>query len=219
MKTTAGAVECQQPTLTSAINHPKISVITVGYNSLSDLKRCLPFFTSQSYPNFEIIVIDNGSQDGTTAYLSEHFPNIKLYSAEENLGFSGGNNWAAHLADGEYLAFINPDTTVELDWLDGLVEALQLPNVGIATSKILLMAQPDRMAHLSAAAAGASALRSRGMGLCNHARRGAHARQAEKLHLAGAQSGSDFEGAAARSEPAAGQRPRDFALRFLPSGI
>lgn len=142
---TASLVGQVQKESAQRVDHPKVSIITVGYNSLEDLKRCLPSFAAQQYPNFEIVVVDNASKDGTASYLSAHFPSVRLYCAERNLGFGGGNNWAAREAEGEYLAFINPDTTVEPDWLYRLVEALQDPQVGIATPKILMMSQPDRI--------------------------------------------------------------------------
>lgn len=136
-------ITMQHEQTTLQVNHPRVSIIIVGYNSLTDLKRCLPSLADQQYPNYEIIVIDNASHDGTAAYLSAHFPSVRLYSSDCNLGFSGGNNKAALEAEGEYLAFINPDTTVTPDWLYGLIEALQMPNVGIATPKILLMSQTN----------------------------------------------------------------------------
>ncbi|PJF28450.1 MAG: glycosyltransferase family 2 protein [Phototrophicales bacterium] len=142
---TASLVEQQQMEAVQQVDHPKVSIITVGYNSLEDLKRCLPSFMAQQYPNFEIVVVDNASKDGTASYLSAHFPSVRLYRAERNLGFSGGNNWAASEAEGEYLAFINPDTTVKPDCLYWLVETLQDRSVGIATPKILMMSQPDRI--------------------------------------------------------------------------
>lgn len=127
------------------IDTPKISIITIDYNELDNLKRSLPSFQAQTYPNYELIVIDNGSIDGSPDYVRAHFPDVTVIPAGGNLGFSGANNLGAHHAHGDYLVFINPDTTVAPDWLDGLLAALQDPTVGMATSKILIMSQPDKI--------------------------------------------------------------------------
>lgn len=129
----------------SAIDYPKVTIITVGYNHLNDLQRCLPSLYDQTYPNFEIVVVDNDSRDGSADYVEVEHPHVHLIRAGENLGFSGANNLGASEACGEFLVFLNPDTRVEPDWLTALLKAFDDPTVGLATSKILLMEQPDRI--------------------------------------------------------------------------
>jgi GT2 family glycosyltransferase len=142
---TASLVDKQQIRETDKAVYPKVSIITIDYNELDNLKRSLPSFLAQDYPSFEIIVVDNGSRDGSPAFIETTFPDVKVIAAGGNRGFSGANNLGAQHATGEYLVFINPDTTVAPDWLYGLLEALQDPEIGIATSKILIMAQPDKI--------------------------------------------------------------------------
>lgn len=140
---TASLVRQEQMETAGDSGYPKISIITIDYNEIDNLKRSLPSFLAQDYPSFEVIVVDNGSRDGSPAFIEANFPDVKVIAAGGNRGFSGANNLGAQHATGEYLVFINPDTTVAPDWLYGLLDALQDPDVGIATSKILIMAQPD----------------------------------------------------------------------------
>lgn len=134
------------PTEQAAVNQQttvNVSILIVNYNSLNDIMRCIPSLLAQSYDDYEIIIIDNASTDGSPDQIAETYPNIKLIRSEHNLGFGGGNNLAAQHAQGKYLAFLNPDTTVEPDWLPELVSTLeQHPEAGIATTKLLVMEEP-----------------------------------------------------------------------------
>jgi GT2 family glycosyltransferase len=119
------------------------SVIIVAYNQRADLARCLASLREST--DAEIIVVDNGSSDGTADYLAGEFPEVRLVRSQENLGFGGANNLAAGQAAGRYLAFLNPDTVVTPGWLGALVAALERdPSAGLATSKVLLLPDPER---------------------------------------------------------------------------
>jgi GT2 family glycosyltransferase len=124
----------------------RVSVILVSYNSRGDLMRCLPTLLPSITPQDEVIVVDNASSDGSADWIELTYPQILLIRSSENLGFGGGNNLGARNANGNYLAFLNPDTVVEHGWLDALVAVLENePAVGLATSKILLLNNPDRI--------------------------------------------------------------------------
>lgn len=100
-----------------------VSVIIVNYNSGDRLKRCLEALAHQTYKHFEIIVIDNASNDASVKTAQRAGLKFKLIEAEDNLGFAAGNNRAAEHAQGEWLAFLNPDAYAAQDWLTQLVEA------------------------------------------------------------------------------------------------
>lgn len=123
-----------------------ITVVVVSYNSRNYLQQCLASIQQEnSYP-YELIVVDNASQDGSADYVAEYFPWVRLVRSERNLGFSAGNNVAAQLAQGKYLMFLNPDTVVVPGTIDKLATILeQHPEVGIATAKILLLNQPEQI--------------------------------------------------------------------------
>jgi GT2 family glycosyltransferase len=125
---------------------PKVSIIIVNTNELHHLQRCLPSINKQRYPNYEVLVIDNASTDGSINYIEENFPNVKVIRNKVNLGYAGANNMGFQKADQKYLAVLNPDTEVDPDWLGELIIALENnQKAGLATPKILLMDNPRRI--------------------------------------------------------------------------
>lgn len=125
---------------------PFASVIVVNWNDLHHLKRCLPSLARQNYPNCEVLVVDNGSIDGSVEFIEQEFPEVKVIKNGQNLGYAGANNVGFKLAKGEFIAVLNPDTEVDPDWLRELIVALQEePQAGLATPKILLMDHPERI--------------------------------------------------------------------------
>jgi len=117
-------------------NSPKISILILTYNNLEITRLCLKsLFQNTTYPNFEVIIIDNASTDGSPEWLGQYAKtqsNIRLILNEENRGFAGGNNQAAGLAEGEYLVFLNNDTVVTEGWLEGLLAHMQQdPKIGL----------------------------------------------------------------------------------------
>lgn len=122
---------------------PQVSIIIVNYNGGELLERCICSLRQDAIQDYEIILMDNASTDGSVEAVAQTFPDIRLIWSERNLGFGAGNNLAARQARGDYLAFLNPDTVVEPGWLDALVAALERdPRIGLATSQILLLDAP-----------------------------------------------------------------------------
>jgi len=117
-------------------NHPgKASIIILTRNGLEYTRQCLEsVFAKTTYPEIEIIVVDNASQDGTVEYLEEtssHRSNFHILLNKENHGFARSNNQGASAATGEYLVFLNNDTVVTHGWLTRLVEYLQDSSIGM----------------------------------------------------------------------------------------
>ena len=116
----------------------KTSVIILTYNNLKLNKKCLASVLKCTKESFEIIVVDNNSQDGTPKYLETiDDSHVKVFLNKENVGFSRGNNQAAKLATGDVLVFLNNDTEVKEGWSEPLLEALGKDNVGVAGPKLL----------------------------------------------------------------------------------
>lgn len=133
-------------TVTRPGTKPRVSVIIVNYNGLDDLKACLRSLEADSREWYDVIVVDNASTDGSAKYVPRNHPQVKVVENGVNLGFGHGSNVGASLAEGAYLAFLNPDTVVEPGWLDALVVALDThPRAGLATSKIVLRDDPERV--------------------------------------------------------------------------
>lgn len=125
---------------------PAASIIVISFNNRRYVDGCLGSLSELAYDNFEIIVVDNASTDGTAEYIESNYPDVRLIRAGANLGFGGGNNLGAFYAKGKFLAFINMDTVADPGWLSPLVTMIQdNPDVGLATSKILLLNEPDRI--------------------------------------------------------------------------
>ena len=121
---------------------PLVSIIIVTYNNLALNRLCLDsVFNDTDYPNFEVIVVDNASADGTPAYLEGlTHPRLKVILNEDNRGFSAANNQGLAVARGQYLCLLNNDTVVAGAWLSTLVSHLransQLGLVGPVTNAI-----------------------------------------------------------------------------------
>src|SRR5688572_20725372 len=121
----------------------RASVIIVVYNNWEDLSRCLASVWTTKSENFEIIIVDNCSQQPCPKWMVEQYPEVKFIESPTNVGFGSGNNLGVQSAAGEYLVFLNPDTCVEPGWLEALIGALEEnPGTGMVTSKILLMDRP-----------------------------------------------------------------------------
>ncbi|MGA2465064.1 MAG: glycosyltransferase [Thermodesulfobacteriota bacterium] len=115
---------------------PKISIVLITFNNLEYTKSCVEsIFTYSRYPNFQLILVDNHSQDGTIEYLKElqsRKLNVQFIFNEENKGFAGGNNLGLKVAEGEYIVLLNNDTVVTKDWLYVLMSILQKnPRLGM----------------------------------------------------------------------------------------
>lgn len=109
---------------------PKVSIIVLTYNNRKINKDCIESILQKTaYPNYELIIIDNHSTDGTVEYLEklkkENIPNVNIVFNEENLGFAGGNNCGIKLASGEYVILLNNDTVVTKGWITNLVKHLE----------------------------------------------------------------------------------------------
>lgn len=123
-----------------------VSVVIVTYNSKQYVDTCLTSLLQTLPQRSEIVILDNASTDGTAEYIAAQYPMVKLIAYEDNLGFAAGNNLAVQYSSGEYVVFLNPDTSVEADWLEPMLKLFESdPTVGMVTPKILLMNDPTRV--------------------------------------------------------------------------
>ena len=122
---------------------PGLSVCIIAYNSGPTLRTCLERLGGQSFRDFEVIVIDNGSPDPGDAAIAAEFPWVRLVRNTENLGFAGAGNQGAQLARGRWYVLLNPDAFAEPDWLAELVAAAERhPSLRAFTSRQMLAEQP-----------------------------------------------------------------------------
>lgn len=117
-----------------------LSIIIVNYNTRDLLKKCLEtVYQHTSELSFEVIVVDNASQDASAAMVSQDFPAVRLIRSEENLGFGGGNNRAIPLAGGRNVLFLNSDTELIEPIFHKMVAYLdEHPQLGAVAPRLLL---------------------------------------------------------------------------------
>ncbi|MFW6116368.1 MAG: glycosyltransferase family 2 protein [bacterium] len=115
----------------------KASVIIPVWNGREYLSDCLDALLAQDYPDFEIIAVDNASEDGSADFVEESYSTVRLIRNQGNLGFAGGCNVGLRAARGDMLALLNQDAVVRPGWLQVLAETLQDPGIGVVGCKIL----------------------------------------------------------------------------------
>jgi N-acetylglucosaminyl-diphospho-decaprenol L-rhamnosyltransferase len=127
------------------LDRPTVSVIVLNYNGCKWLGPCLDALATQrDAPAFEVIVVDNGSGDGSVAFVTGQYPSVRLVETQANLGFAGGNNAGARATRGMFLAFLNNDTVAAPDWLSKLHRALvQRRDMAIVTSRLVRLDDPS----------------------------------------------------------------------------
>lgn len=104
--------------------NPKFSVIVVNYNGGAYLARALKSLAAQTFRDFEVLLVDNASSDGSMENLDVTGPpSVRILQQTENLGFAAANNLAAREAKGEWLALLNPDAEAHPDWLEKILAA------------------------------------------------------------------------------------------------
>jgi GT2 family glycosyltransferase len=119
---------------------PTVSVVIVNWNGRALLDDCLPAVLDQSVEGgHEVIVVDNGSTDGSAEHVRKRFPAVRVLASEQNLGFSAGCNLGIRAARGKYVALLDNDARPHPGWLSALVSAAESdPGVGAVASRVYL---------------------------------------------------------------------------------
>jgi GT2 family glycosyltransferase len=118
---------------------PVISVVVVNWNGLPVIESCLESILCQTYQPLEVIVVDNGSGDGSPDLVRNRFPHVRLIVNGKNLGFGGGNNIGIRASQGQYIMVLNNDTRLDPRCIELLMQSLERDQrFGASTPKILL---------------------------------------------------------------------------------
>ncbi len=130
-----------------AADPPLVVIVLLSCNQEEDTLRCLESLRGITYPSTQIIVVDNGSEDGTEQAIAARFPGVLVLRNQENLGASGGRNRAIDHAvdkiDFAYMPFLDNDTVVTPGFLEPLVEAHGADaSVGLASAKLHKLLEP-----------------------------------------------------------------------------
>lgn len=125
------------------MNKKSVSVIVVNWNGKQHLKDCFSSLLKQDYPDIEIILVDNDSNDGSVEFVKNKFPEIKIIKNQINIGFGPAVNKGMDIGRGEYFLFLNNDLSLEPNCISELVKSLKKPGVGGAIPKILFFDKRD----------------------------------------------------------------------------
>ena len=121
-----------------------VDVVIVNWNGRKYLAPCLDALACQTFTDFQIWLVDNGSTDGSVDFLRTHYPYIHLICNAENRGFAAANNQAICAGNSRYVATLNNDTTVDPGWLEALTRVLdENLHAGMAASLMLFADRPE----------------------------------------------------------------------------
>ncbi len=105
--------------------YPKVTVLIPNYNGKKWLKQLLPTIEKVTYPNLEILIVNNGSTDDSANFLKETYPKARVVEIKKNRGYAGANNLGVRKASGKYVLLLNNDTQVVPNFLKPLVERME----------------------------------------------------------------------------------------------
>lgn len=149
-------------------NKPLVSIITVNYKQANVTIALLESLKKITYPNIEVVVVDNASGGGDAELISAAAPWVKVIASGENLGFAGGNNLGLSHCTGELLLFLNNDIEVPDDFLEPLVAIMHEVKVGIASPKIRFYYDPETIQYAGSTQLNYLTMRNRAIGYAEH---------------------------------------------------
>ena len=124
---------------------PLVSILIVNWNGKALLGDCLTSVSSQTYRNYEILVVDNDSTDGSVEYIEKNFPLVRIIRNPQNEGFARACNKGMICSRGEYIAVLNSDMELDMHWLEELTKPLQSQNIAATTAKALFFDDRERI--------------------------------------------------------------------------
>lgn len=123
---------------------PQVSVVILNFNGHHLLSACLSSLQRQTFKDFETILVDNGSKDGSADWVAASYPSVRLIRLSKNLGFSEGNNVGILASQGKFIALLNNDTEVDPEWLEHLYKHMSSDDtIAACDSKVLYFDQRD----------------------------------------------------------------------------
>lgn len=115
--------------------HPKVCVVILTWNGKKHLEQFLPSVLKTSYPNLEIVIGDNASTDDTPQFLAQNYPDIRVITNVENLGYAGGYNKVLEQIESDYIVLLNSDVEVSSNWIEPVIQLME-------TQDTIALAQP-----------------------------------------------------------------------------
>ena len=130
------------------MNYPKIIILILSYNGKHLLKEAIESYLANDYPNFEIVVIDNGSVDGSKEYVEENWKEVKVHRTEKNLKYSGGLNFGMEYAFGkqkvDYVLITNNDVKADSKVVSACYDVAKTDEkIAFVTGKVFYYDHPE----------------------------------------------------------------------------
>jgi hypothetical protein len=120
------------------MSFPKVAVVIVHWNRKALLEQFLPFVVASTYPNLQIVVADNHSDDGSQEFIRSHYPQISIVQNDSNYGYAGGYNQALPQIDADYYILLNNDIEVTPEWIEPVIAEMEKhPTVAACQPKML----------------------------------------------------------------------------------
>ncbi|HYC40818.1 MAG TPA: glycosyltransferase family 2 protein [Chitinophagaceae bacterium] len=117
---------------------PLVSIVILNWNGKSFLEKFLPSVLATDYPNFKVVVADNGSTDDSVSFLSTHYPKLRCIRLGSNMGFAKGYNEALRQISSDYYVLLNSDVETTNGWIQPMVDLLENdPSIGACQPKLL----------------------------------------------------------------------------------
>lgn len=133
------------------LESPLVSILIVNLNGLRFLKTCFDSLQKCTYPNLEIIFIDNSSTDSSVDFVKKDYPEVKILRNKENFMFARGNNEGIKIAEGKYLCLLNNDVEVDPNFIEPVIEMFEKhPEIGACQSKLLEMENRSHLEYTGA---------------------------------------------------------------------
>lgn len=122
----------------------KVTIIIPNYNGKRFMEPCLASLKEQTYQDYDILVVDNASSDGSLEYMAEHYPDIEVLPLNKNYGFSKAVNVGIRHAKTPYVILLNNDTTVDTHYIEEMLKAIEhSPRIFSVSSKMIQMYHPE----------------------------------------------------------------------------
>ncbi|MBN1872989.1 MAG: glycosyltransferase family 2 protein [Anaerolineae bacterium] len=148
------------------ISNPRVTIVIPNWNTRRWLPGCLDGLRAQTFQDFQILLIDNGSTDDSLDFIRAHYPEVEIISFAQNRGFAVAVNTGIQHTHTDYVALLNTDTVPHPDWLYHLVEALEHhpTDVGCVAPKMLSLTDPTRIDDVGDTFSWYGSARKRGLG-------------------------------------------------------
>lgn len=125
----------------------KVSILILNWNGRELTQKCLESIKENTdYPDYEVVVVDQGSEDGSVEMIEREFPEVRLIKNRENVGFAAGNNQGMEAAAGDYFFMLNNDTLVTKGWLTDAVEMIESSTDVASVGSTLVSTEGDLQA-------------------------------------------------------------------------